>query len=104
MKIEGVNYTWNHRVIEFTEPKTGEKWRQIHEVHYVDGEISGYGEGGAVVLWDPDVDGDESPVKQLEWMKKALEKAVIKREEFPDGGYEVRDMDGKPLNEIERKE
>ena len=71
---------WNHRVIEFKD-----YWdtpvRGIYEVYYFDdGKPQMYGD--ATMEWDE----GEDPMKLIEQFKAALDKPVILREDFPDGG------------------
>lgn len=76
---------WDFRVVEFIKPATGampaERWREIHEVYYLEsGEPSFYGRA-ATVHWSPDEDGDD-PYSVLERMKAALTKPVLTEADF----------------------
>jgi hypothetical protein len=69
--------TWNYRVIE-----TGagdETSRAIHEVHYEDGVPVAYTENPAPIVWESD---DEEPKRVLERMREALDKPVLREEDF----------------------
>jgi hypothetical protein len=88
----GPDCHWNYRVIEFADPKTGEAWRAIHEVHYENGEPVAYSEPHASVVWDAADDGAARPLQILAQMAGALERPMLVESDFkrPNAGLEAR--------------
>lgn len=72
--------TWNYRVIE--KEHDGEISRAIHEVHYENDVPVAYTENPASIVWEAD---DEEPKRVLERMREALDKPVLREEDFRRG-------------------
>ena len=70
--------SWNYRVIEFTH-ESGEIYRVIHEVFYANDVPTAYSH--AAVAWEVE-EGNESPIRQLDRMREALAKPVLKATDF----------------------
>lgn len=74
-----VGRTWNYRVMRFEHGE--DAWEAIHEVHYEDGRLVGYGAEPAVVMWS-DSDGSLAALRCMEQMKEALLKPVLTEADF----------------------
>jgi hypothetical protein len=68
--------SWNHRVIDVTVENEGDPLFELREVYYIDGAPIGHGE--------PSVMSEtmEGLVEVIDRMKEALERPVLKPEDF----------------------
>lgn len=91
--------SWNHRVIKFTEPKSGDPYWQIHEVYYhEDGRQRAYtNDPIPIVTSGDDNEGVNDQAKALEDMRwtltkmiECLEKPVLTPEDFTEATDETQ--------------
>ncbi|WP_233874416.1 hypothetical protein [Paraburkholderia adhaesiva] len=72
-------FHWNYRVMEFD--GGGETRREFREVYYRNGRPEGYSSVAASPVWDADA-GGEAARRTLERMREALERPVLRPEDF----------------------
>ena len=84
---DGKHYTWNYRVIEFDNGVDGKPWREIREVHYVNGTPNAYSSGPIVLAYYlEDDDSWENPRELLDRCFTAIHKPVLRPSDFKSGG------------------
>ncbi len=71
---------WNCRVIETLLPE-GERWYEVHEVHYEHGKPIGYAASPATLSWSSEDDAGAG-LRRLEQLREALRKAALKEPDF----------------------
>lgn len=71
---------WNCRVIETSLPE-GERWYEVHEVHYEQGKPIGYATSPATLCWSSE-DDSGGGLHRLEQLREALRKPVLKESDF----------------------
>jgi hypothetical protein len=71
---------WNCRVIETPLPE-GERWYEVHEVHYEQGRPIGYAASPATLGWSSE-DEPGAGSRRLEQLRTALCKPVLKESDF----------------------
>ena len=70
---------WNHRVIRFTEPETGDTFLKFAEVFYEDdGKLMGYHDP---FMWSEDIEGMQELAEQL---LRATTLRVLNESDFPE--------------------
>ena len=85
IESDGKHYTWNYRVIEFDNGFDGKPWREIREVHYIDGVPNAYS-SIPIALYLEDDDSWENPKEILDKFAAALDKPVLRPSDFEKGG------------------
>ena len=77
------HYTWNYRVIEFGGEPGVKPWREIREVHYIEGVPNAYSSGPIVMAYYlEDDDSWENPRELLDKCFMAIHEPVLRQSDF----------------------
>jgi hypothetical protein len=81
--VDNQHCTWNYRVIEFGNGVDGLPWREIREVHYIDGVPNAYSGGPIVMAYYLEDDASwENPRELLDKCFMAIHKPVLRPSDF----------------------